>query len=63
MSYFAGVTIDIESLQNRLLKVCHVPTISAGLIGFFSFFFAATINSTNEANTAGSMHCKAVDIT
>jgi hypothetical protein len=24
-------SIDIESLQNRLLKVCYVPTTSAGL--------------------------------
>jgi hypothetical protein len=27
---FAG-DIDIESLQNRLLKVCYVPATSAGL--------------------------------
>jgi hypothetical protein len=50
--------IDIESLQNRLLKVCYVPATSAGLPRvsfFFSFFIAAAINSTNEANKAGSM--------
>ncbi len=47
--------IDIESLQNRLLKVCYVRATSAGLprVSFFSFFVAATINSTNEANKAG----------
>ncbi len=47
--------IDIESLKNRLLKVCYVPTTSAGLKGkllFFSFFVAAAIDSTNEANKA-----------
>jgi hypothetical protein len=27
----AEATIDIESLQNRLLKFCYVPTTSAGL--------------------------------
>jgi hypothetical protein len=43
-------TIDIESLQNRLLKV-YVPTTSAS---FPNVFFAAAINSTNEANKAGS---------
>ncbi len=32
------------------------------LIGFFSFFAAAIINSTNEANKAGSMHHQAVYI-
>jgi hypothetical protein len=47
-------TIDIESLQNRLLKVCYVPATSASLPRvsfFFSFLFvAAAIDSTNEAN-------------
>ncbi len=46
-------TIDIESLQNRLLKVCYVPATSASLPRvsfFFSFFVAAAIDSTNEAN-------------
>ncbi len=47
--------IDIESLQNRLLKVCYVPAASVSLKGFFSFFFAAAVNSTNEANKAGGM--------
>jgi len=49
-------TIDIESLQNRLLKIGYVPTTSAGLprvTFFFSFFVAVAINSTNEANKAG----------
>jgi hypothetical protein len=31
-------TIDIESLQNRLLKVCYVPASSAGF-PFLSFLF------------------------
>jgi hypothetical protein len=32
--------IDIRSLQNRLLKVCYVPTTSADLprVSFFLFF-------------------------
>jgi len=36
------VSIDIESLQNRLLKVCYVPATSASLPRlsfFFSFLF------------------------
>jgi hypothetical protein len=28
-------TIDIKSLQNRLLKVCYVPATSAGLTRLF----------------------------
>jgi hypothetical protein len=40
---------------NRLLKVCYVPATSAVLIAFFSSFFAAAIDSTNEANKAASM--------
>jgi hypothetical protein len=54
-------TIDIESLQNRLLKVCYVTVTSASLprVSFFFLFFfvAAAINSTNEANMAGGTHC------
>ncbi len=46
-----GQAIDIKSLQNRLLKVCYVPTTSAGRN---RHLFAAAINSTNEANKAGS---------
>ncbi len=45
---------DIESLQNRLLKVCYVPATSAGLIRLLFFSFGAAINNTNEANKAGS---------
>jgi hypothetical protein len=41
---------------NRLLKVCYVPSPSAVLIAFFSSFFAAAINSTNEANKAAGTH-------
>jgi hypothetical protein len=50
------IRIDIES-QNRLLKVCYVPATSAGLSRLlFLSFFAVAINSTNEANKAGSTH-------
>ncbi len=49
------IIIDIESLKNRLLKVCYVPATSAGLprVSFFFsflFFVAATIDCTNDAN-------------
>jgi hypothetical protein len=44
-------SIDIKSLQNRLLKVCYVPATGAGLPRFL--FFAAAINNINEANKAG----------
>jgi hypothetical protein len=40
-----------------LLKVCYVPGTSAVLIGFFSSFFAAAINSTNEATKAVNTCC------
>jgi hypothetical protein len=53
--------IDIESLQNRLLKVCYVPATSTGLNRLL-FFFAAAVNST-KANKAGSSSCKSVYIT
>jgi hypothetical protein len=46
--------IDIESLQNRLLKVCYMPTTSPGLP---RLLFGAAINSTNEANNASGMCC------
>ncbi len=46
------LTIDIESLQNRLLKVCYMPATSTGLS---RLLFLSAINSTNEANKAGSM--------
>ncbi len=49
-------TIDIESLQNRLLKVCYVPATSSHLSRLlFYFFFATAMNSTNEANKSGGM--------
>ncbi len=48
---------DIESLQNRLLKVCYVPATNAGLNRLLFFFFAAEINNTNEVNKAsGTCH-------
>ncbi len=47
--------IDIESLKNRLLKVVICQLLAQVLIDFFSFLFAAAVNSTNEANKAGSM--------
>ncbi len=57
--------IDIESLQNRLLKVCYVPATSASLprVSFFFsflFFVAAAIDSTNEANKVplSSLYCQ-----
>ncbi len=56
-------TIDIKSLQNRLLKVCYVPPTSASLNRLLFFFFAVAINSTNEANKAGGMRRFAVYIT
>ncbi len=37
--YRSGRTIDIESLQNRLLMVCYVPATSTGLPSL-SFFFS-----------------------
>jgi hypothetical protein len=54
--------IDIESLQNRLLKVCYVPATSEGLprVSFFFsflFFVTAAINSTNEENKVGGARC------
>ncbi len=50
-----AVPIDIKSIQNRLLKVCYVPATSASLNRLL--FFAAAINSTNEANKAGGTRC------
>ncbi len=61
MEHVPVLHIDIESLQNRLLKVCYVPASSAHLNRLL--FFAAAINSTNEANKVGSMHYLAVYIT
>jgi hypothetical protein len=51
-----GSPIDIRR-KNRLLKVCYVPATSATFLAFFSFFLAVAINSTNEANKAGSTQC------
>jgi hypothetical protein len=48
-----AITIDIKSLQNRLLKVCYVPVTSTSLS---KLFLASAFNSTNEANKADSMH-------
>jgi hypothetical protein len=48
---FSITTIDVESLQYRLLKVCYVPTTSAGLPRLL--FFAAAIYNSNEANKQG----------
>ncbi len=45
------VIIDIESLQNRLLKVCNVLATNATFLAFFT----EDTNSTNETNKAGSM--------
>jgi hypothetical protein len=45
--------IDIESLQDRLLKVCYVMLQALVLQGFF---FAVAINSTNEANKTSGMY-------
>jgi hypothetical protein len=50
----APESIDIESLQNRLLKVCYVPATNAILNRLLFFSFDAAINNTNEANKAGS---------
>jgi hypothetical protein len=50
----AVITIDIKSIQNRAyLKVCFVPATSGSLQ---SLLFVVAINSTNEANKAGSTH-------
>ncbi len=63
--FTAVINIDIESLQNRLLKVCYVPATSAGLPRvsfFFSFLFLLVRPFTvlNEANKAGSTRRLAV---
>ncbi len=51
---FNGVTtIDIERRKNRLFKFCYVPATSAAHNRLLSFFFAAAVYSTNEANKAG----------
>ena len=51
----AGSIHRYRKSLNRLLKVCYVPATSAVSIAFFSSFFAAAINSTNEANKAAGM--------
>jgi hypothetical protein len=56
MGKICDATIDIENLQNRLLSICYVPSISASLSRLlFLSFFAVAINSTNEANKPGGM--------
>jgi hypothetical protein len=61
---FNADVIDIKALQNILLKVCYVPATSASLPRLlFIYFFAAAIDSTNEANKSGSTCCLAVYIT
>ncbi len=45
--------IDLESLQNRLLKVCYVSATSANISRLLFLFLVVAINSTNEANKAG----------
>ena len=45
-------TIDIESLQNRLLKVCYVPANSAGLNRLLFFLlrpFTVLMKQTRQA--------------
>jgi hypothetical protein len=37
--YGSGIIIDIESLQNRFLKVCYVPATRAGLYGLLFFLY------------------------
>jgi hypothetical protein len=37
-----GKTIDIESLQNRLLKVCYVPATSVSLNRLLFFYFCCS---------------------
>ncbi len=55
---YSTLIIDIQSLQNRLLKVCYVPATSACLprLLFIYLFIAVAINSTNDANKAGGTH-------
>ncbi len=68
MNFIVGayyITLDhrYRKSLNRLLKVCYVPATSAILIAFFSSFFAAAINSTNEANKAASKrHWAVLDV-
>ncbi len=47
--------IDIKSLQIDCLRFVMCPQLAPVLIGIFSFFIAAAINSTNKANKAGGM--------
>jgi hypothetical protein len=58
LATLGSMTIDIDSLQNRLLKVCYVPATSASLPRvsfFFSFLFlllpplTALMNQTRQA--------------
>jgi len=49
--YNWGKFIDIESLQNRLLKVCHVPATSVGLNRLLFLLQPLTVlmNKTRQA--------------
>jgi hypothetical protein len=50
-------TIAIESLQNRLLKVCYVPATNPSLSRLLFLFLQWPLTVlTNEANKAGSKH-------
>ncbi len=55
ISVLLPCTHRYQKSLNRLLKVCYAPTTSTVLIAFFSSFFDAAINSTNEANKAAGM--------
>jgi hypothetical protein len=47
--------IDIESLQNRLLRVVVCPPLAPVLVGFFFLLRPLTVLMIHEANKAGSM--------
>ncbi len=45
--------IDIKRQKIDCLSFVMCPLLASLVIGFFSFFFAAAVYSTNEANKAG----------